>query len=284
VVSATPAGTEGRSTAPGTVMVPIPASASAARAPGATVTAAPATALAPSLAGSFRSYLSGRPGQVSAAMYDPGTGLTVNVTNSSRTGWETASTVKLDILTSLLSASGSGYLTAGQQTLAKPMISISDNDAASALWTQAGGSAGMNAFFARLGMTSTIAGTGGKWGLTKTTAADQLAVLRAVAYPGSVLSATARASADALLDQVISSQRWGLTAGVPAGVSVEVKNGWLYYDGGWVINSLAHVHGGGKDYVMAVYTRGSASMATGIETISGLSRLAWAAAPTVAGA
>ncbi|OAA26722.1 beta-lactamase class A [Frankia sp. EI5c] len=232
------------------------------------------------LARQFRSYLAGRPGAVSVALYDATSGRTVVSGNSTRTGWETASTVKLDILAALLSKTGkSGTLTAAQTALAKKMISVSDNAAASQLWKQAGGSAGMNAFFRKLGMSATTAGAGGKWGLTKTTARDQLAVLRAIAYPNSTLSAAARATAATLLGTVVSSQRWGLTAGVPAGVTVRIKNGWLPYGGGWVINSLAHVHGRGRDYVMAVYTRNSATESTGIATVKGLSRIAWNAGP-----
>jgi hypothetical protein len=231
------------------------------------------------LASEFRTYLATRPGAVSVALYDRTTGMTVDVTNSTRKGWETASTVKLDILTALLRRTGDGgQLTAAQLRQARPMISVSDNAAASVLWRQAGSQTGMNAFFRDLGMPATTAG--GAWGLTKTTAFDQLRVLRAVSYPDSGLSANARATATGLLGTVVASQRWGLSAGVPAGVTVEIKNGWLPYGGGWVINSLAHVHGAGKDYVMAAYTRDSRTMGIGVETISGLSRLAWQYVPT----
>ncbi|WP_007511549.1 MULTISPECIES: serine hydrolase [Pseudofrankia] len=232
------------------------------------------------LAAKWRSYLATRPGSVSVALYDRSTGRTIYVTKSVGNGWETASTVKLDILAHLLSRTGqNGNLTAAQLKLARPMISVSDNAAASSLWNQAGGQSGMDAFFRELGTTATAAGAGGKWGLTKTTALDQLKVLRAVSYPGAVLSKNARATATGLLNTVVPAQRWGLTAGVPTGVSVQVKNGWLPYDGGWVVNSLAHVHGANKDYVMAVYTRNSATEQTGINTIAGLSRLAWSTVP-----
>ncbi|CUU55329.1 Beta-lactamase class A [Parafrankia irregularis] len=268
--TATDAGPAG-SNAVGAAEAPNPLAASSASAQGG-VTASV-------LAEQFRAYLAGRPGSTSVALYDAATGETVvSSSATTRTGWETASTVKLDILAALLSKTGqSGQLTSSQTALAKKMISISDNASATSLWNQAGGSAGMNAFYQRLGMSATTAGAGGKWGLTKTTASDQLAVLRAVAYPNTTLSTAARATAKSLLDGVISSQRWGLTAGVPSGVAVEIKNGWLPYDGGWVINSLAHVHGNGRDYVMAAYTRDSASESTGIATVEGLSRIAWAA-------
>jgi len=294
---ASPSGTASPPAAAPPVASPSPAAApaatpsTAATGPAADGSPQPSTAsgqpetwelvsFAPALAQEFRSYLATRPGAVSVALYDRTTGMTVDVTNSTRTGWEMASTVKLDILTNLLTRTGeSGQLPASQLRLARPMISVSDNASASALWRQAGGKSGMNAFFRALGMTSTIASSA--WGLTKTTAYDQLRVLKAVSYPGSGLSTNAMATATSLLGTVVASQRWGLTAGVPVGVTVEIKNGWLPYGGGWVINSLAHVHGAGKDYIMAAYTRDSRTMATGVETISGLSRLAWQYVPTV---
>ncbi|WP_236705475.1 MULTISPECIES: serine hydrolase [Frankia] len=230
------------------------------------------------LAARFRGYLAGRPGHVSVAMYDAVAGTTAVYTDPAVAGYETASSVKLDILTALVQRAGaSGRLTAREQALARRMISVSDNAAASALWADVGGAPAMNAFFARLGMHATTAGPGGKWGLTRTTGADQLAVLRAIAYPGT-LSAAGRATVSSLLRTVIPAQRWGLTGGVAAGVAVELKNGWLPRTSGWVITSLAHVHGAGRDYIMAVYTKNGPSMQSGITTVQGLSTLAWKAA------
>ncbi len=236
------------------------------------------------LAARLRSYLASRPGHVSVAMYDAVAGTTAVYTDPAVAGYETASSVKLDILTALVRRAGaSGRLTAREQALARRMISVSDNAAASALWADVGGAPAMNAFFARLGMHATTAGPGGKWGLTRTTGADQLAVLRAISYPGT-LSAAGRATVSGLLKTVIPAQRWGLTGGVPAGVTVELKNGWLPRTSGWVITSLAHVHGAGRDYVMAVYTKNGPSMQSGITTVQGLSALAWKAARSSAAA
>jgi hypothetical protein len=92
------------------------------------------------------------------------------------------------------------------------------------------------------------------------------------------LSDAGRATIAGFLRGVVGSQHWGVSGGVPTNIAVELKNGWLPYDGGWVINSIGHVYGDGRDYVMAVYTRDSPSMAAGIATIEGLSTLAWQAA------
>ncbi len=241
-------------------------------------TASTATASTASLTAAFRTYLAGRPGHVSVAFHDAVAGTTATVTDPAVAGYETASSVKLDILTALVSRAGdSGQLTTRQQALARKMISVSDNTAASALWSDAGGTSGMNAFFARLGMSATRAGSGGLWGLTRTTGADQLAVLRAVSYPG-VLTAAQRGVISGLLKTVIPAQRWGLTGGVPSGVTVDLKNGWLPRTSGWVITSLAHVRGDGRDYIMSVYTKNGPSMASGVATVRGLSALAWRSA------
>ncbi|MCL9758292.1 serine hydrolase [Frankia sp. AiPa1] len=230
------------------------------------------------LADRLRAHLAARPGHVSVAMYDVVSGETVAVTDPAVAGYEMASTVKLDILTALVRSAGpSGTLTARQRALAQKMISVSDNGAATVLWTDAGGTSGMNAFFALLGMRATQAGPGDYWGLTRTTGADQLAVLRAIAYPG-LLTAAQRSVIAGFLGTVIPAQRWGLTGGVPSGVTVELKNGWLPRTSGWVIASLAHVHGAGRDYVMAVFSKNGPSMASGVTTVQGVSALAWDAA------
>lgn len=229
------------------------------------------------LAARFRDYLANRPGQASVAIYDAVTGRTVAFTDPAAPGFETASTVKLAILVALLEQAGpAANLSGYERREATAMINVSDNNAASALWSAVGGAPSMDDEFHRLGMTATVAAPA--WGLTSTTAADQLSVLRTIAYPNSVLDTRARALADQLLDGVIPAQRWGVPGGVPPGVPVEVKNGWLPRADGWVINSLAHVHGDGRDYVMAVYTRHDPTMQAGIDTIVGLSKVAWNAA------
>jgi hypothetical protein len=81
-----------------------------------------------------------------------------------------------------------------------------------------------------------------------------------------------------LLENVIPAQRWGISAGVPAGVTVALKNGWLPLrgsDGDWQVNSVGWVSGGGRDYLMAVLSTGNPSTQYGIDTISGLAAMMW---------
>ena len=108
-----------------------------------------------------------------------------------------------------------------------------------------------------------------------------------VAYPGKLLTAVSAAQANNLMDHVETDQQWGVSGGVPAGVSVELKNGWLpnsEVDGtsGWNVNSIGHVHGNGVDYTIAVLTNGDKTEQDGINTIQALSTVAWDTVSTTA--
>jgi hypothetical protein len=116
--------------------------------------------------------------------------------------------------------------------------------------------------------------------LTQTTALDQLKVVNEVAYPGKLLTAASANQADSLMDHVEADQQWGVSGGVPAGVTVQLKNGWLAGadvggTSGWNINSIGHVHGDGADYTIAVLTNDNKTMQDGINTIQALSTAAW---------
>ena len=79
-----------------------------------------------------------------------------------------------------------------------------------------------------------------------------------------------------LMTHVNPSQAWGVSAGVPVGVSVAIKNGWLPLDsGGWQVNSIGYVNGQGRKYLIAVLTNGNTTENEGISTIEGISTLVW---------
>jgi hypothetical protein len=233
------------------------------------------------------SYLSGRDGTVLAAVYDLRTGRTWHLGQGSPQA--EASVVKLDVLETLLAerAQGGGIgLPASDRTLAGQMIEDSDNDAATSLWYAVGGAAGIRSFNARAGLTRTapsscvicpgFAWPG--WGLTTTTPDDQIALLRQLVTPSSVLPRAAREYALSLMEDVTPSQRWGVSGGVPAQVTVALKNGWLPLHGtgsDWQINSVGWISGGGRNYLMAVLSTGNPSEQYGIDTIDELAAMAW---------
>jgi beta-lactamase class A len=215
------------------------------------------------------------PEDITAAVYDDVTGVTSVYRPATQE--VTASSMKVDILTTLLAQGQTDgqSLTSAQQGTSVSMIEDSDNDAAQSLWDQEGGAKAVESFDASAGLTQTDPDSAGYWGLSSTTAADQVQLLRTLAYPSTVLTPASQSYELGLMSHVESSEAWGVSTGPTAGTAVALKNGWLPIDGGgWQVNSEGYVNGDGRDYVIAVMTYGT-SEATGIATIEGLSSLIW---------
>ena len=157
------------------------------------------------------------------------------------------------------------------------MITQSDNDAAEDLYDDIGGWNAIGPFDASIGMTHTTPNAQGYFGETYTTAADQITLLKQVMLPGGELSLASRQYEYELMRHVISSQRWGITGGVPSTATVAIKNGWLPESTGWHVNSIGRVQGDGRDYLIAVYTSFDSSWAYGIDTIERIAASAWQA-------
>lgn len=205
---------------------------------------------------------------IGLAAFDPALGLSCAMNPT--THFHSASVVKVTILSALLlKIGGVGHLTAAQRTLAHAMITQSSNSAATALWNEVG-MADMQRFLNRAGMHETVLSTA--WGLTQITAHDELTLLQSLSYPSAVLGPYARDYVLTLMAEVIPSQRWGVSAGAPAGVTVHIKNGWLPYPNpaDWLVNSIGAVTGAKFDYQMVVLTApaaGGQSESYGIQTI-----------------
>jgi beta-lactamase class A len=244
------------------------ASAEPSASPSVAATAAPDSALLGAVAQAN--------GAVSVAVTDLGTGRTLTY-GADGHGFATASIVKVDILaTLLLQAQDQGTtLTRTEESLATTMIENSDNDSATALWNDIGQESGLNAANQRFGLTSTTGGTEGNWGLTSTTAADQLRLLRQVFTSDSLLSATSRDYVQGLLAQVESDQRWGVSAAASDG-DYAVKNGWLPRSatGLWVVNSVGRVQRNGQELLIAVVSDGNLSESDGISLVQSVAQAA----------
>ncbi|MDX3075173.1 serine hydrolase [Streptomyces sp. MI02-7b] len=199
--------------------------------------------------------------------------------------YDTASIVKVDILaTLLLQAQDAGRpLTAHERARAEVMIENSDNAAALELWHRIGRAAGLDAANKRLGLTGTSGGSGELWGLTQTTAADQLTLLRAVFGSNGVLDASSRGYIRRLMGRVSSGQDWGVPSAADG--AFEVKNGWLQRSTTslWDINSIGRITSGGRTYLVAVVSRGSATRAGGIALVEDAAKAAVAAFTKAAG-
>ncbi|MEU9406614.1 serine hydrolase [Streptomyces sp. NPDC048281] len=212
--------------------------------------------------------------KVSAAVLDLDSGDSAAYGDSA---FDTASIVKVDILaTLLLQAQDAGrHLTATEKAYATKMIENSDNTSASQLWDVIGKAAGLDAANKRFGLTSTEGGDGALWGLTQTTAADQLTLLQQVFGDESKLSEASRAYIQGLMKTVESDQRWGVSA-VADGSEFALKNGWLARSttGLWDVNSIGRVTVGGTDYLVAVLSKGTVSQAKGMSLVEAAAKAA----------
>lgn len=164
---------------------------------------------------------------------------------------ECASIVKvLTLVTVCYRAQAAGRdLSAWEKSQASSMIRYSDNTAASNLWNSVGGAPAAQAMANRVGMKQTVAKSA--WGLTTTSAYDQMLLMNEICWEGRVLRGSYRGQIIQLMGQVSPDQRWGVGS---VGTS-QVKNGWLPYNGQWRINSIGHVSGGPRSYTLAIIQR-----------------------------
>lgn len=215
--------------------------------------------------------LAGRRSVVGLKATDPRLGLTCELNQGAH--FDAASAIKATIISALLlKIGGPSHLTARQRTLAWDMITRSDNDAATTLWDEVG-IAGMQRFLNRAGMTHTVLDDQA-WGLSLLTAQDEIKLLQLLSRPGRVLSKASRRYVLYLMAHVISSRRWGVSAGASSKVTVHLKNGWLPYPSkaDWHINSIGVFTGKNITYQIAVLTTDNPSMAYGVDTIKGAAK------------
>lgn len=200
---------------------------------------------------------------------------TIYNSNTSAT-YPTASIVKVSVLANLLrmSQSDDASLSPTEKTLAESMIADSDNDATTTLLnTYQDGYTGPDDLFSTLHMTQSKMNPDA-WGMTTTTAQDQLKLLNALAYgQKSPLNRSDRHYVLHLMANVSPDQDWGISKGIPDNATIQLKNGWLDSDDddGWIVNSIGHIQTKDSNYTIAVLTNGNATEAAGIDLIESLS-------------
>ncbi|WP_155060116.1 serine hydrolase [Streptomyces blattellae] len=191
--------------------------------------------------------------------------------------FDTASIVKVDILAALLlQAQDAGReLTATEKSYATAMIETSDNASAASLWRTIGRADGLDAANERLGLTGTEGGEDMLWGLTQTTAADQIVLLQQVFGEDSELTEASRSYIQGLMGQIATGQQWGVSAAAD-GSAWALKNGWLPRSatGLWDINSIGRITVDGHDYLVAVLSDGNSTQAKGISLVEAAARAA----------
>lgn len=163
-------------------------------------------------------------------------------------------------------------LTAQERSWSRAAITVSDNDATSALWRRIGAGPGLKRFLTAAGMRRTVPGDGPRWGLTQVTADDQLVLLRHVTTHG-VLTTRERTYILGLMRSVAPSQRWGVPRGAPARTTVGNKNGWLpRATAAWRVHSIGTASGPGRSYTAALLSDHDATFPAGIARLDALAR------------
>jgi beta-lactamase class A len=193
--------------------------------------------------------------------------------------YDSASIIKVSIVAALLAKrrTQGRALTSTEQSWARRAITQSDNAAASALWRDVGGAAGMRHFFRVAGMTHTVPGSGGYWGLTQVTAEDQLILLRYVTRRG-MLSRSGRHYLQRLMASVIASQRWGVPVGAPSRARVGNKNGWLpRASRAWRVHSIGWVQLHTTTYDVVLLSDSNGSFSSGVRRLDSIARAAHSA-------
>jgi hypothetical protein len=147
-----------------------------------------------------------------------------------------------------------------------PMIRLSDNDAADAVYDRLGPDA-LTRLARRAGMRGFVSNP--VWGGCQVTAADQARFFFRLRR---LVVARHRKYALGLLRRVVSWQRWGIPHAAPHGWRVHFKGGWFKDDDGWRVHQAALLRRGDRRIAIAVLTRGSPELAYGAATIEGVTR------------
>jgi hypothetical protein len=176
------------------------------------------------------------------------------------TRFRSASVVKAMMLVSVLRRAGDRRLSETERRRLRPMITVSDNAAASAIYAQIG-AGGLRRVARAAGMRKFTPAS--PWGVSQITAADQVRFFLRI---DKLVPRAHRRYARKLLSSITKGQRWGIA---PVAHRKSLK---AFFKGGWVPGithqvALLERKRDGNRVALAVLTRNSPSMAYGEETI-----------------
>jgi hypothetical protein len=179
------------------------------------------------------------------------------------TRFRSASVVKAMMLVSVLRHAGKRSLSETERRRLRPMITRSDNGAASAIYAEIGPHGVRRVARAARMRKFTPASP---WGVSQITAADQARFFLRI---DELVPPAHRRYARKLLSSVTKGQRWGIA---PVARRRNLK---AFFKGGWVPGithqvALLERRRDGQRIALAVLTRNSPSMAYGEETIEGI--------------
>lgn len=151
-----------------------------------------------------------------------------------------------------------------ERRLLGPMVRLSDNDAATAIYQRVGVD-GLGRLAHRAGMRGFAANP--VWGGCQVTARDQARFFLRIR---ALLPKLHRKYALSLLRRIVSYERWGIPPATPARWVPYFKGGWFRDDDGWRVHQAALLRQGNRRIAIAVLTRGSPSLEYGAATITGV--------------
>jgi beta-lactamase family protein len=192
-----------------------------------------------------RDYARGRAGTVAFAVAEPGG--RIRGLNLHRRFFS-ASVVKAMLALAVVRAAPDRGLTSGERALLHPMITVSDNEAASAVYARVGG-AGLDRVAGAAGMTRFR--DVGNWADANITAADQARLFLRI---DKLAPARHRRYLRHLLASIVSWQRWGIAP------VAEARDFRIMFKGGWRMNlshQVALLERDGQRIALAVLTSGA---------------------------
>ncbi len=231
------------------------------------VGSAPAGFPAPPAIRAVRRYLRHRAGRVAFAVVDSEGRL-----NGVHLHWRfvSASVVKAMLLVAYLRRLDAEHrrgLGGFARAVLGPMIHVSDNGAATAVWRIVG-DRGLRAVARRAGMSDY--GVVGSWARSQISAADQARFFFAM---DRLVPRHFRPYARRLLSSIVGYESWGVPhVARPRHYAVYFKGGWRGTALGQLVHQVARLERPGRTCAIAVLTDGDPSMGYGIHTIEGVAR------------
>jgi len=214
--------------------------------------------LSPTLA----AYLASNGSDVGAAVYDVTRQRYYTYNNNAP--FMVASSIKVPIMLTFLDMieQQQRQPTNDEMQLLMTMIENSDNDSATALYEEIGQGAAINAYMDKIGVSG-LSPDDAAWGyslITPQTMVDLLTDL----YKGTILTASDRALALNLMENIESDQQVGVGDTAPSGAVVAMKDGWVPEpDNSWAMNTSGIVMAGNEVYIVSVYTQEQPSLDDG---------------------
>lgn len=221
----------------------------------------------------IETLIASAPGHPALILHDRLTGTEYQAGPTDRASW-TGSTIKLALALVAIETERER----GQQLPSRTsedialMLSVSDDAAASRMWSRYGGTRLLTIFRERFGMAGLVmAGSNGDWGALTCVPADLTAL---VLYLLDHTSPETRANLTHAMRTVGDIQRWGVWGAGP-NMRPGVKDGWLHTAGTWTVATVGFA-GPDERYVISIMypmPAGQDSLTLGAQTLTDLTAL-----------